>query len=177
MDNPVIEKALGRWPDFIVGDKDDPYLLRWYIIPRNKVFNIYLHKFCRSDDDRALHDHPWLFNCSILLRGSYFEHRFKQRKNEYARSTLPGITKKFRNAFSFVFRWRKSPHRVELMPRVDIDTNGNRHYHPAEQPCWTIFITGPRVREWGFYCPKGWRHWKIFVADTDTGNTTGRGCE
>ena len=35
------------------------YLSRWHIIPRNRYFNIYLHKFVGSDDDRALHDHPW----------------------------------------------------------------------------------------------------------------------
>lgn len=176
MDNAAIEKALGRWPDFIVGDKDNPYLLRWFLIPRNRFFNIYLHKFCRSDDDRALHDHPWLFNCSILLKGSYLEHRFKQRNNEYVRSTLPGTFKRDRRALSCVFRWGKSPHRVQLIQQPDSNTDASMHPVP-EQPCWTIFITGPRVREWGFYCPKGWRHWKIFVADTDTGNTTGRGCE
>ena len=26
---------------------------------RNKIFNIYLHQIIRSDDDRALHDHPY----------------------------------------------------------------------------------------------------------------------
>jgi len=29
-------------------------------------------------------------------------------------------------------------------------------------PVWTIFITGPRIREWGFYCKGGWRHWRVF---------------
>lgn len=36
-----------RKPDFVIGDPANPYLLRWYVIPRNKVFNIYLHKFCK----------------------------------------------------------------------------------------------------------------------------------
>lgn len=36
MNNPDIEQALGRWPDFIVGDTENPYLLRWFIIPRNR---------------------------------------------------------------------------------------------------------------------------------------------
>ena len=60
---PLRERLLAiatkRHPDFIVGGKDNPYLLRWFVIPRNPVFNIYLHRFLRSDDDRALHDHPW----------------------------------------------------------------------------------------------------------------------
>ena len=54
--------ALGRdWfktlisgkPHFVIGGADDPYMLRWYLIPRNRRFNIYLHKFLRDDDDRA----------------------------------------------------------------------------------------------------------------------------
>lgn len=43
--------------DFTIGGHERPYLLRWFIIPRNRFFNIYLHKFLRSDDDRALLDH------------------------------------------------------------------------------------------------------------------------
>ena len=31
-------------------------------------------RFLRSDDDRALHTHPWLANFSWLLRGGYREH-------------------------------------------------------------------------------------------------------
>lgn len=34
--------AARRAPDFIIGGKDTPYMLRWWIIPRNKWFNIYL---------------------------------------------------------------------------------------------------------------------------------------
>src|SRR5690606_35831081 len=62
-----------RPPDFIVGGAERPYLKRWWLIPRNPIFNVYLHQFLRDDDDRALHDHPWPW-CSILLDGSYIEH-------------------------------------------------------------------------------------------------------
>jgi hypothetical protein len=48
-----------RRPDFIIGGADNPYLLRWWIIPRNRWCNVYLHKILRDDDPRALHDHPW----------------------------------------------------------------------------------------------------------------------
>lgn len=47
-------------------------MLRWFLIPKNRFLKIYLHKFMRSDEDRALHDHPWSF-LSIILRGGYFE--------------------------------------------------------------------------------------------------------
>lgn len=46
-----------------------------------------------------------------------------------------------------------------------------------EGPVWTLFITGARRREWGFHCPRGWRHWKEFTDPATNGATTGRGCE
>jgi len=63
-----------RPPDFVIGPSEMPYLRRWWIIPRNRFFNIYLHQFLHSDDDRALHDHMYI-NLSILLRGRYIEPR------------------------------------------------------------------------------------------------------
>lgn len=150
-----------RAPDFIIGPPDDPYLYRWYVIPRNRVFNIYLHQFLRSDDDRALHDHPWLFNLSVLLKGEYIEH-------------LPGGSRRHRKTGAVYFRAGKAPHRVELLKYRPYF---NFKHELFEAPCWTLFITGPKVREWGFYCPKGWRHWKDFTANTDKNSVTGRGCE
>ncbi len=43
-------------------------------------------------------------------------------------------------------------------------------------PALTFFMVGPRVREWGFYCPKGWVHWKDFTTGPK-GERVGRGCE
>ena len=67
----------GRDPDFVIGPKDAPYLQRWWLIPRNRWFNVYLHHILHSDDDRALHDHMY-FNVSVLLRGRYVEHMIRQ---------------------------------------------------------------------------------------------------
>src|SRR5216684_5751014 len=60
-------------PDFHVGPDDDHQLQRWFVVPRNEITNIYLHRFLRSDEDRALHDHPW-DNRSWILSGEYVEH-------------------------------------------------------------------------------------------------------
>ncbi len=140
-----------RPPDFIIGGHDNPYLLRWWVIPRNKVFNIYLHEFRRSDDDRALHDHPW-FNLSLLLEGRYAEHTI--------RAGGVGIrVERRRGMMKFSAPW--SAHRVEIYP-------GER--------CWTLFITGPVLRSWGFHCPHGWRHWQEYTDSRDSG-AIGRGCD
>lgn len=142
--------AKSRPPDYVIGGHEEPYMLRWWVIPRNKLFNIYLHQFLRSDDDRALHDHPWV-NCSYLLEGTYTEHKIKAGGVNQQEVLTAGAIK---------FRRAKTAHRVEL--------------HAG--PCWSLFITGPVIRRWGFHCPKGWRHWKFFTSDRDSG-ATGRGCD
>ena len=134
------------------------YLRRWYIIPhaRDRAHwrwlregNAFLHHFRRSDDDRGNHDHPW-WNISILLSGRYLEHG-------------PGRPPKLRRPGNVVFRRAEAAHRVELL----------RDAQGREIPVWTIFITGPKVREWGFLCPKGWRHNKDFLGED---GAKGQGC-
>jgi hypothetical protein len=158
----IIARATRRPPDFIIGGADDPYLLRWWLIPRNRVFNIYVHRFLRSDDDRALHDHPWLFNLSWLLCNRYREW--------FLSTSVPGGPREsvVRSAGDVKFRWGPAPHRVELFREATLKGE------PI--PCWTLFVTGPRVREWGFLCPKGWMHWKKFTAADDAG-AIGKGCD
>jgi hypothetical protein len=139
-----------REPDFIIGDP--PYLRRWYVIPRNRFFNIYLHNIIKSDDDRALHDHPWR-SVSIMLKGELTE--FYHDRKGILRSrhlTAPNI----------VHRSPTFAHRLNLPG-----------YCPG---AWTLFITGPVRRAWGFLCPQGWRHWKEFTAPGRKGQI-GRGCE
>ncbi len=56
----------------IVNCAHDPYLHRWYVL-RSERIGLFIHKFVRSDEDRALHDHPWSF-IVIPLWGGYIEH-------------------------------------------------------------------------------------------------------
>lgn len=30
---------------------------------------------------------------------------------------------------------------------------------------WTLVLTGPRCRKWGFYTVEGWVHWKRYLLD------------
>lgn len=139
-----------RKPDFLIGGTaDDPYMRRWWVIPRNTRANIYLHHFRHDDDDRAAHDHPWA-SLSIMLCGHLRELYLDAEGREHWRElTAPSV----------VFRSATFSHRLEVV-----------------RPAWTIFMTGRVVREWGFHCPLGWRHWKEFVAPSDKG-AVGRGCE
>jgi len=133
--------SLKRQADLTIGEN---YLERWYLIPRNALFNIYLHRFNGSDDDRALHDHPW-YSVSMLLKGEMIEHLISHKRH------IPFLRPVFRSA--------KLAHRLELI----------------KGPATTLFITGPRIREWGFLCPNQWRHWTQFT--DEKGNNIGNGCE
>ena len=147
-----IGRCTRRPPSFIIGGPDRPYLRRWWLIPRNPLFNVYLHQFLRSDDDRALHDHPWA-NMSLLLQGQYVEHTIAAGGVHRRELLVAGATR--------VRPSGKYAHRVELV----------------DGPCWSLFITGPRYRSWGFHCPDhGWVHWKRFTAGDDAGQI-GRGCD
>lgn len=144
-----------RAPDFVVGPQSSPYLLRWWLVPRNKLANVYLHEFVGDDDDRALHDHPW-HSLSVVISGGYYEITIGP-DGTYER--------RWYGAGSILFRRPKFAHRIELSRRDG-----------GLVPCRTLFLTGPRVREWGFLCPQGWRHWKEFCDERDFGQV-GRGCE
>lgn len=161
----LIARITRRPADFVIGGERRPYLRRWWVIPRNRLFNVYLHQFLRSDDDRALHDHPWAFNASLILRGAYCEQTI----------AAGGIhVRTLREAGNFKFRWGPAPHRVELLTVADfVRTQPD---NDAPMSCWTLFITGPVVRHWGFHCPDaGWVPWQRFVAADDKGDI-GPGC-
>jgi hypothetical protein len=149
-------------PHFYIGGRDNPYLLRWYLIPRNRWLNVYLHKFMRDDDDRAMHCHPWWF-ISILIKGEYAEHR--GIPGEYHGLPMVSFSRVERRAPSIAYRRATDRHRIEL----------RKFMHVRPIPCWTIVITGRKLREWGFYCPKGFVPWHEFVAQEDHGNI-GKGC-
>jgi len=132
------EGIMSRAPDFVIGDD---YLRRWWVMPRNAFANVYLHQILKSDDDRALHDHPWA-NSSYILSGGYIEHT---PEGSFLRK--PG---------DFIERGADALHRLEVLPGMD---------------CISLFTTGPKVREWGFQCPQGWVPWQLFTDPNDSSRT------
>jgi hypothetical protein len=69
-------------------------------------------------------------NTTLVLTGTLIEHT---ETGGYALG--PG---------SVVTRHPTDPHRVELV----------------SDDAWTLFVTGPIVRDWGFHTPTGWVHWR-----------------
>lgn len=154
-------KSLWKWfttlisgrPHLYIGGEQTPYMLRWFIIPTNHYFNVYLHKFVRDDNDREMHDHPWSF-FSVVLHGAYIEQIGNDRADRITR-----------RAPSIAFRRATHKHRVELL--------FDKNLKPI--PCWTIVVTGPKIRVWGFWCPKGFVPWTEFIDQSNPGEMK-RGC-
>ncbi|MGE0621104.1 MAG: hypothetical protein AB7I04_25235 [Pseudomonadales bacterium] len=109
------------------------YLHRYYLVPKNRFLNVYLHRFQEPDPGRDLHDHPW-WSLSIVLKGGYEE--AYSEGGEVRTRTLGGFS------------------------RVRLRRPTTRHTITRVTPggCWTVFITGRKVREWGFHTREGWVH-------------------
>lgn len=144
-----------RTPDLTIGPKSDPQTERWHLF-RWRGMQVALHKWWRSDNDRALHDHS-ADNISIPLTGCYREwtsHAWQTPRFHVRYPLIP------------VYRRAEMPHRIEITGR----------------PIWSLWIRFPPRREWGFHCRAGWRHWKEYIAERDyqtpgSESTVGKGCD
>jgi hypothetical protein len=125
------------------GRDTGPYLIRWAI--NTPLFGIKLHHILRSDEDRDLHDHPWSF-LSIILSGGYWEHTAREpdvdpRFDLRHMTGKPVTDRTWHGPGSILWRPAPSPHRLEL---------------PEGRSAWTLVLTGPKRREWGFRTICGW---------------------
>ena len=125
-----------RKPDLIIAPDGNPYLLRWHLV-KSPVANVYLHLQVADDPERPLHDHPW-DNQSVILAGGYWE-VLSQYKSGAAFKDI----QVFRKAGDVVHRKAAEPHRLVL------DRGGPQY-------ALTLFTSGPKIREWGFWYPEGW---------------------
>jgi hypothetical protein len=126
---------------------NEPYLERYYLLFKDRdtfPFNIFLHKFLRSDPD-DLHDHPWPY-ATVILKGGYWE--WTPVFDEHGRKLAE--VAKWRAPGHFRINSATSLHRIELDPGVE---------------CWTLFMPGPKTREWGFVRSGVWQQWQQYLAN------------
>jgi hypothetical protein len=128
---PLLDMAAGVAPSQELHNGVDTYLRRWYLERSRETGNAYLHNTLRSDYDAELHDHPW-DNLTVVLRGVLLE--------EVA-TPAGGTIRIERPQGTVVFRAATDAHRLVI-----------------EEPTWTLFLTGPKAREWGFLHESGWMH-------------------
>lgn len=148
MEQSMILKLLERMGrKRIVLDRvsDEPYLERYYLFLKERSrfpFNIFLHKFLKSDPD-DVHDHPWPY-ATLILKGGYWE--WIPQFN--AAGEKIGEVRKWRGPGHFRISSATSYHRVELGNDVE---------------CWTLFMPGPKQREWGFLVRDQWVQWEQYL--------------
>lgn len=105
--------------------KGSLYLRRFYLSPEICGWRLMLHKICRPDTDRALHDHPWDFAVLCLANG-YIEHVLH----------AGGVVAEVLNPGSIRFRSFNHTHRID---------------HVFGRAAWTLVLHRPTKHDWGFW--------------------------
>jgi hypothetical protein len=119
------------------------YMRRW--IARTRFGTLRLHNILKSDEGRDFHDHPFSF-VSLILKGGYIEHRpgCECRAGEfYEGQPVTSRACASYTAPALVCRRAEDMHRLELIGSA-----------------WTLVVSGPYRREWGFLLSDGsWQHY------------------
>jgi hypothetical protein len=125
--------------------ENEPYLERYYLFLKDRKrfpFNIFLHKFLKSDPD-DVHDHPWPY-ATVILKGGYWE--WIPHFDTVGRKT--GEYQVWRGPGHFRISKANSFHRIELDPDIT---------------AWTLFMPGPKQRDWGFLVQNKWIQWEQYL--------------
>jgi hypothetical protein len=159
--NALYDRAMrimcSRPADVNIGrdENGNPYMRRWHAIPRNRVFNVYLHGYLH-DDDCILHSHPW-WSVSLCIMGYL---------REFYTDAASGAN-------------MSECHKVRLIKKGDVVWRSADMFHRLEVgspgQTVTIFITGPKLKTWYFACKRGLIDWRNFVSSRDKGEV-GAGC-
>ena len=127
--------SIKRPPDLtMLGANGEPYLYRWHVVPKNKRANIYFHLQVANDPSRPLHDRPW-GTTTVVLAGSYIE----------VQATAPGLGGTYevtRRVGGIINEPASLAHKMWLAPGVPYAMN--------------LELTGPHIRDWGFWINKKW---------------------
>ena len=125
--------------------ENEPYLERYYLFLRERErfpFNVFLHKFLKSDPD-DVHDHPWPY-ATLILKGGYWE--WIPHFDTVGRKI--GEHQVWRGPGHFRISKANSFHRIELDPDIT---------------AWTLFMPGPKQRDWGFLVQNKWIQWEQYL--------------
>jgi hypothetical protein len=142
----LLEK-LGRKRIVMDRVNNEPYLERYYLFLKDREnfpFNVFLHKFLKGDPD-DLHDHPWPY-ATLILKGGYYE--WTPEFNSEGQKI--GETRHWRGPGHFRICKPTSYHRIELKDGVT---------------AWTLFMPGPKQRDWGFDVDGTWVQHEKYLKD------------
>lgn len=122
-----------RKPDLSITPNGDPYIYRWHLV-KSPQANVYLHIQVSDDPRDELHDHPW-DNTSVILAGGY-----EEIVNFAPNCGAPAAF--IRKKGDVIFRQAHWAHKLILAAPYTI----------------TLFTTGPKIRNWGYWFRDGWHH-------------------
>ena len=87
----ILMDKLGRRRIIMDRVNDEPYLERYYIFMKDRnetfPFNVFIHKFLKSDSD-DLHNHPWGF-FTFIIAGGYWEYTYEESPKVCLNPTPP----------------------------------------------------------------------------------------
>lgn len=132
--------SLTMWRREIPMPDGSPYLARLYKgkskadLDRRgtKNFGWFLHQYLAADSERWLHDHPFKWSFSIVLRGGYIEEVLDYFDVGEANDAYPATKLKKVRFFNIITK-RKFHRIVSVEPGT-----------------WTLFFHGKRMKRWGF---------------------------
>lgn len=177
----LIFKLVSRLPTNHIGS----YMSRFFLFDAFG-WTVRLHRVNESDSGVALHDHPWS-NASFLLAGGYWEVVDGLFQDACERLAAPEVGDDILSTKAHTVTVRQvsriirgtpssipSAERAQTLARLErlgVIWRGplSLVHRKAELPhrlivpegvrATSLFITAPKRREWGFYCPKlGWTH-------------------
>lgn len=121
-------------------EAEDIYLVRYYLLPQGCPWNIYIHRFLRSDHD-VPHDHPFDF-VGLVLQGGYKE-KWYRRCRSRADGNFFQEEYSYNPPGSFIVRQASHTHQVLLDRKYD--------YEERKQAPLTVIVRTPRYQDWGFW--------------------------
>lgn len=135
-----------RWADSIMNSREPDFTIGGDYMLRWYIIprNETMNLYLHNtlrSDEDVMHDHPW-DNTSLVITGGYIEHT---PDGSFVRQPGDVISRKATDA-----------HRLELIDG---------------RPSVSLFLTGPKVRDWGFHCPKGWVSWQDFTGGYHAGRS------
>lgn len=140
-----------------IGRPECPYLHRW--VAQFGKFSVRVHHWMGSDDPRHFHDHQWWF-LTLVLKGGYTDISSPNPEAgvtsiAWEQSDEPGAVQ-----LATKHHEKLSPGSVRFRPAlhthtVQVDPGG----------CWTLMITGPPRRDWGFWVNGIWKRQRKYFRD------------
>ncbi len=154
-----------------------PYMERWIL--DTPWGTLRLHHILRSDDDKACHDHPFAF--SSLLTGGYTEFApamplpvelggsavLADASEADVYQCVEAMYRRSDAVVDYVKAACDGPFVERHFPRFSVVRRPARYAHRLilERPIWTLVLTSPKERSWGFYLPdEGFVPWRMYFA-------------